>query len=97
MPTIIPLPAREAHPDRDAEAGKRMGRLSDTVADWDGLDDPEPICGRCGAPIALFPDQGLTWHHFRGAVSTSGPQEIYHPGHEPKVEWYASDEIPVDF
>jgi hypothetical protein len=28
MPIIIPFPVREAHPDRDAEARKRMDRLN---------------------------------------------------------------------
>jgi hypothetical protein len=131
MSTIIPFPAREAHPDRDAEARNRTHRLNrataedmhtalaflnaidpeafeiafqavpstpDAQPDWDGLDDPEPVCGHCGAPVALVPDQGMTWHHFRGPVNpTSGPQEIYNPGHDPKVEWYLPDEIPVDF
>ena len=134
MSTIIPLPVREAHPDRDAEARKRADRLNratieemqaalaflnvidpeafeiaflavrrkpEPLPDQDGLDEPEAepeaICGRCGALVALFADQGLTWHHFRGAVNTSGPQEIYDPGHEPTVEWYLTDEIPVDF
>jgi hypothetical protein len=130
MPTIIPLPVREAHPDRDAEARTRMNRLNratveemqtalaflnvvdpeafeiaflavppnpDTLSDRDGLDDPEPICGRCAGPVALFPNHGMTWHHFRGAANTSGPQEIYDPGHEPMVEWYLPDEIPAEF
>jgi hypothetical protein len=46
------------------------------MPDEDGLDDPEPICGRCGAPVALFQDRGLTWHHFRGAVNTFGLSAI---------------------
>jgi transcriptional regulator with XRE-family HTH domain len=46
-----------------------------------GLDIDEPICARCGAPVALFPDQGMIWHHFRGPVNpTSDPQPIYNAG-----------------
>jgi hypothetical protein len=59
--------------------------------------DPEPLCGRCGGPVALLPDRGMTWHHYRGAASTSGDHEVIDPGHEPKVEWYLPDEIPADF
>jgi hypothetical protein len=94
MSTIIPLPAREAHLDRDAAARNRMDRLNRATTqemhaalaflnmiDADAFEiafqavppnrddlpdaDPEPLCGRCGHPVALFPDQGMTWHHYR--------------------------------
>jgi hypothetical protein len=125
MSTIIPLPARDAHPD--AGARNRMDRLNRassqemhaalallnildpeafTIAfqavppnhdDLPDDGDPEPLCGHCGRPVALFPDQGMTWHHYRGAASTSGDQEIVDPGHEPQVQWYLPEEIPADF
>jgi len=127
MSTIIPLPVREAHPDRDAEARNRMDRLNRASAgqmqaalafmsmidpeafeiafqavppDRDALDDledPEPVCGRCGGPVALFPDQGMTWHHYRNAAGMPGEPEIIDAGHQPQVEWYLPDEIPDDF
>jgi hypothetical protein len=126
MSTIIPLPAREAHRDRDTEARDRTDRLNrattqemqaalaflsmidpdafeiafqavppglDTLPD---LDDPEPLCGRCGGPVAFFPDQGMTWHHYLGASDTFGNLKIIAKGHDPKVEWYLPDEVPAD-
>ena len=125
MSTIIPLPVRQAHPDRDAEARRRMDRLNrattgemnaalaflnvidpeafeiafqavpphhDDLPDDD--EDPVPVCGRCGGPVALFPDQGMTWHHYQGPGSTAGRQQITDPGHRPQVEWYLPDEVP---
>ena len=125
MPTIIPLPAREAHPDRDAEARARADRLSRAtpeemraaLAFLSVIDDeafaiafqaarpdalpepgePEPLCGRCGSPVALFPDQGLRWHHYRLPAGTGGEPEITDRGHQPRVEWYPPDDLPDDF
>jgi len=120
--TIIPLPSREAHPDRDAEARRRMDRLNRATTgemqaalaflnmiDPEAFDiafqaapphlddlpdgDPAPACGRCGGPVALFPDRALTWHHYRGAASTSGDQEIIDRGHDPQVEWRHPDDF----
>ena len=59
--------------------------------------DPEPLCRRCSSPAALFPDQGMTWHHYRFTASTSGDPQIIDKGHEPQVEWYLPDEVPDDF
>jgi hypothetical protein len=124
MSTIIHLSAREAHPDRDAEARRRMDRLNRaTVAEMNAAlaflnvidpeafeiafqavspnrddlpddEDPVPVCGRCGGPVALFPDQGMTWSHYQAQASTAGHQEITDPGHGPQVEWYLPDEVP---
>jgi hypothetical protein len=46
--------------------------------------------------IGIFPDHGLQWRHFRGAVVTSGAQEIYDPGHAAQVTWILADEGPED-
>ena len=127
MPTIIPLPAREAHPDLDAEARARTDRLNGATQeemraalaflsviddeafaiafgavrpDPDALaeyGEPEPLCGRCGSPVALFPDQGLRWYHYRLPAGPGGEPEITDKGHEPWVEWYSPDDIPDDF
>jgi hypothetical protein len=61
------------------------------------LDDPEPLCVRCGGPVAFFPDHEMVWHHYRGAPDMSGTLEIVDKGHEPQVEWYLPEEIPDDF
>lgn len=125
MSTIIPLPVREAHQDRDTEARKRADRLNRATTEemqaalaflsmidpdafgiafqavppsLDDLPDvggPEPFCGRCG--VAIFPDQGTAWHHYRGAASISGKPEIADAAHEPEVEWYLPGEAPDDF
>jgi hypothetical protein len=127
MSTIFPLPAREAHPDLDAEARKRADRLNRATAQemqaalaflsmidpvafeiafqavptsQDALPDagdPEPLCRRCGSPAALFPDQGMTWHHYRAAASAPGEPQIIDKDHEPHVGWYLPDEVPGDF
>jgi hypothetical protein len=55
-----------------------------------------PLCRRCGALVAIFPDHGLHWQHFRGDSSTSGTQETYDPGHAPEVIWILPDEDPED-
>jgi len=50
-------------------------------------EEPIPVCRRCGGLIAIFPDRGPQWRHFRGADSTSGTQEVYEPGHAAEVTW----------
>ena len=64
-------------------------------------DQPEdaeavPLCRRCGALVAIFPDRGLHWQHFRGDGTTSGTQEAYDPGHAAEVTWILPDEDPED-
>jgi len=54
------------------------------------VEDPVPVCVRCGGLAALFPGQEMTWHHYRGT-------EIVDMGHEPEVEWFLRDEIPAEF
>ena len=127
MPTIIPLPARQAHPDRDAEARRRTDRLNRattgemqaalaflSMIDPDAFEiafqavppspdalpddeDPVPVCGRCGNPVALFPDHDMTWHHYQAPDDKPGEPEIIDNGHQPQVEWYHPDDIPDDF
>jgi hypothetical protein len=58
--------------------------------------EPIPLCRQCGALVAIFPDHGLDWRHFRGAGTTSGTQEIYDPGHAAEVTWILPDEDPED-
>ena len=74
-------------PDWPLAGGIAAGVLADAV-----VGDP-----RRGHPVALFPDEGMTWHHYRGTADASGDHKAVDPGHEPKVEWYLPDEIPADF
>ncbi|MGH3266449.1 MAG: hypothetical protein ACRDNS_31155 [Trebonia sp.] len=60
--------------------------------DDDPDEDPVPVCGRCGGPIALFPDRGMAWHHYR-AAGAGGDPEVIDRGHDPQVEWYLPDEL----
>jgi hypothetical protein len=64
------------------------------AADQPGEDEALPLCRRCGAPVAIFPDRGLQWQHFRGDGATSGIQETYDPGHAAEVAWVLADEDP---
>lgn len=59
--------------------------------------DPEPLCGRCGGPAAFFPDQGMTWHHYRGTADATSEPRVINKDHEPQVEWYLPDELPDRF
>jgi len=73
-----------------------------TAATPDLADDPEdedpiPLCATCGAPVALFPDQDLTWLHYRGTPSASGPHHPYNPGHTPNPAWYLPHEAAEEF
>jgi hypothetical protein len=127
MSTIIHLPVREAHPDRDTEARKRADRLNratteemqaalaflsmidpdafdiafqavpPSLDDLPDVDAPEPFCGRCRRPVAIFPGQGTAWQHYRGTVGISGKPETVGTAHEPEVAWYLPDEVPDDF
>jgi hypothetical protein len=81
-PEAFEIAFQAVPPDRDA---------------LDDLEDPEPVCGRCGGPVALFPDQGMTWHHYRGAADSSGEPEIIDKGHEPQVEGSLPNEVSDGF
>jgi len=59
-------------------------------------EEPVPVCRRCGAMVAIFPDRGLRWRHFRGTASTSGTQQVYDPGHAAEVTWILADEGPEE-
>jgi hypothetical protein len=59
-------------------------------------DDPIPLCATCGAAVGIFPELTLTWRHYRGAATASGPHHTYDPGHTPQVAWYLPDEDPQD-
>ena len=54
-------------------------------------EEPIPVCRRCGAMIAIFPDHGLQWRHFRDGAA-SGVQDSYDPGHAAQVTWILADE-----
>ena len=60
----------------------------------DQAEDAEaiPLCRQCGAQVAIFPDHGLHWQHFRGDTAPSGAQETYDPGHAAEVTWILPDE-----
>jgi len=49
--------------------------------------DPEPYCETCGADIGIFLRLGLDWQHYRGDGTTSGPIELFDPGHTPVLAW----------
>jgi hypothetical protein len=53
----------------------------------DGDDEPIAVCRECGSLVAIFPDRGLRWLHFRGDSGMSGAQQVYEPGHAPGVTW----------
>src|ERR1700728_3611034 len=55
-----------------------------------------PLCRQCGALVAIFPDRGLDWQHFRGDGTPSRTQEPYDPGHAAEVTWILPDEDPDD-
>ena len=68
--------------------------LPDPKADAE-LGEPIAVCGLCGNPVALFPED-LSWRHYRGAVDVAGERDAFDAGHEPTVEWYPLDDVPED-
>ena len=60
--------------------------------DVDDDDEPIAVCRECGGLVAIFPDRGLRWLHFRGGSGMSGAQRVYEPGHAPEVTWILPDE-----
>jgi hypothetical protein len=72
-----------------------------TAVTPDADDDPEdnepiPLCTTCDAPVGIFPELILSWRHFRGDATASGPHRIYDPGHAPEVAWYLPGEDPEE-
>ena len=81
----------------DPEAFEIAFTAVTTAADETQQDEePVPICRRCGAMIAIFPDHGLPWIHFRGGDAASSAHEIYDPGHAPQVTWILPGEGPEE-
>jgi hypothetical protein len=60
-------------------------------------DQAEPLCTTCRAPVAIFPDLGPQWRHYRGDRAAAGRHEVYDPGHAPEVAWYDLNDMPDDF
>ena len=55
-------------------------------------EEPIPLCAACGAPVGIFPNQDLTWRHYRGTPAASGPHHTNDPGHTPEPARYLEDE-----
>jgi hypothetical protein len=68
--------------------------IAPATDDHAGVDEPFPVCRRCGSAVGIFPDQELDWQHFTGDATTSGTQNTYDPGHLPEVFWLLPDEDP---
>lgn len=66
-------------------------------SDWPEDDEPIPLCRARGAPVAIFPELALEWHHFRGDAAASGAHQTYDPGHDAKAAWYLLDEASEVF
>jgi hypothetical protein len=49
--------------------------------------DPEPYCTICGADVGIFLRFGLDWRHYRGDGTTTGPIELFDPGHTSTIAW----------
>jgi hypothetical protein len=58
---------------------------------------PVPLCAACGAPVGIFPEVILNWHHFRGDATASGIHETYDPDHASEVAWYLESEAAEEF
>jgi ribosomal protein L16 Arg81 hydroxylase len=71
--------------------------VTPTTGDHLENDKAVPACRTCGTSVGIFPEHGLDWQHHRGDGITSGPQEIYDPGHAPEVTWCLPDENPEEF
>jgi hypothetical protein len=61
-----------------------------------GDDEPIAVCRECGGLVAIFPDRGSHWQHFRGDGFMSAPPQVYEPGHTPDVTWILPEEDPDD-
>jgi hypothetical protein len=68
-----------------------------TAKDESEDEEPIPLCATCGAPVGIFPELALSWRHYRGDATASGPQRTYDPGHDPEVAWYLPDEAAEEF
>jgi len=80
----------------DPEAFEIAFTAVTAAADQAEDDEAIPLCRHCGALVAIFPERGLHWQHFRGDGTTSGIQETYDPGHAAEVTWILPDEDPED-
>jgi hypothetical protein len=60
-------------------------------------DQAEPLCTACGTPVAIFPELGPEWRHYRGDLAAAGRHEAYNPGHAPQVAWYDLNDMSDDF
>lgn len=71
--------------------------IPDSTPDANEDEQAEPLCTTCGAPVAIFPEVGPDWVHYRSDWAVAGNHEVYNPGHPPKAAWYDLNDMPDDF
>lgn len=48
---------------------------------------PEPVCTRCGDPVAIFPAHGTEYRHYKGVLSATSKPRPYKSDHVPVIGW----------
>jgi hypothetical protein len=71
--------------------------VPDSAAETGEDDQAEPLCTTCGTSVAIFPDLGPQWRHYRGDRAATGHHEVYDPGHAPEAAWHDLNDMPDDF
>lgn len=71
--------------------------IADAATEPDEDERAESLCSRCGAPVAIFPDFGPDWLHYRGDPAVTGNHEPYDPGHAPQVAWFDLNDMSDEF
>jgi hypothetical protein len=71
--------------------------IADAATEPDEDERAESLCSRCGAPVAISPDFGPDWLHYRGDPAVTGNHEPYDPGHAPQVAWFDLNDMSDEF
>ena len=51
------------------------------------VQDREPFCLKCGAPVGIFLAHGKEYRHYRGVLSATSKPKPYKTDHLPVVGW----------
>lgn len=56
----------------------------DAIDDELHVEEPEPFCVKCGAPVGIFLAHGTEYRHYRGVLSPTNKPKPYKADHAPR-------------
>ena len=68
----------------------------DAIDDEPSIEEPEPFCVKCGAPVGIFLAHGNEYRHYRGGLSPASKPKPYKTDHAPVVGYRSVAAVMAD-